>query len=69
MNKNTFKGDWNIIKGHVKKTWGDFTDDELTEIAGHKDVLVGKLQKKYGYARDKAEEEVSQFEKSHCNKC
>ncbi|MBA2729081.1 MAG: CsbD family protein [Parachlamydiaceae bacterium] len=63
MDKDTLKGDWNIIKGKVKENWGRFTDDDLTQINGKKDQLLGLMQKKYGYAKEKAEMEYSNWEK------
>jgi uncharacterized protein YjbJ (UPF0337 family) len=64
MNKDTFKGNWNEFKGKVKEQWGKLTDNDITEIDGKRDQLLGKLQKTYGYATDKAEKELSTFEKS-----
>lgn len=66
MNKDLFEGKWLELKGKVKEKWGKLTDDELTQINGKKEVLLGKLQTHYGYAKDKAEKELSTFEKS-CN--
>ena len=65
MNKNTLRGDWNMVKGKVKEKWGKLTDDDLTEISGKRDQLLGKLEKKYGLAKDKAETELSAWEKRH----
>jgi uncharacterized protein YjbJ (UPF0337 family) len=62
---NTLKGDWNIVKGKVKENWGKLTDDDLTEVQGKKDQLLGKLQKRYGWAKEKAEQEFSTWEKKH----
>ena len=64
MNKDTFKGSWNEIKGKVKEKWGKLTDNDLTEINGKREQLLGKLQKNYGYAKDRAEKELNAFEKS-----
>jgi uncharacterized protein YjbJ (UPF0337 family) len=47
------------MKGQVKEWWGDLTDDDLTKIDGKRDKLVGALQERYGYARDRAEQEVT----------
>lgn len=58
MNWDQVAGNWKQFRGKVKEKWGDLTDDELDKIDGQQDQLVGVLQKKYGYARDKAEEEV-----------
>jgi N-acetylmuramoyl-L-alanine amidase len=45
------EGNWRQLKGKAKQKWGRFTDDELDVIAGKKDVLIGKLQERYGIAR------------------
>jgi len=64
MNKETFWGQWNEFKGKAKEKWGKLTDDDLKRIDGKKDQLVGHIQKKYGYMKDRAEEEVSLWENS-----
>ena len=63
MNKDTLKGDWNLVKGKIKEKWGKLTDDDLTEINGKKEQLLGKIQKKYGFAKEKAEQELTDWEK------
>ena len=65
MNKDIFQGDWNILKGKVKEKWGKITEDDITEIKGKRDQLLGKLQKRYGYAKDEAERELSLWEKQN----
>ena len=57
MAQDMFKGAWKQLKGNVKKQWGKLTDDDLMEIDGNKDVLVGKLQERYGYSRAQAEKD------------
>ena len=61
MNEDIIKGQWNEIKGEVKERWGKLTDDDLMQISGQKDKLVGALQKKYGYSKDEAEDEYKSF--------
>jgi len=61
MNEDVLKGKWNEIKGGVKEKWGKLTDDDLTVVEGKKEKLVGILQQKYGYAKDKAEQEYKDF--------
>jgi len=61
MNEDIFKGKWKEIKGSVKEQWGNLTDNDLTEIEGKQEKLVGLLQSKYGYSKDKAEEEYKKF--------
>lgn len=63
MNKNIFEGHWNILKGQVKEKWGKLSDDQLTRIAGKRDQLLGEIQKTYGYTQERAEEELSRWEK------
>lgn len=65
MNWEQIKGQWTQVKGKVKEKWGQLTDDDLTAIDGRKDQLVGKLQERYGYAKEEAEREANDF----CNNC
>jgi Uncharacterized protein conserved in bacteria len=61
MNWDQIEGNWKILKGKAKQQWGRLTDDELDVIAGKKDVLIGKLQERYGLARQEAEREANQW--------
>lgn len=61
MNSDELKGKWKQLKGSAKAQWGKLTDDELTEIEGNQDKLVGKIQEKYGVAREEAEEQVKNW--------
>ena len=65
MNEDILKGKWNELKGEAKKKWGKLTDDDLMVISGQKEKLVGALQTKYGYAKEKAEEEYKAFHDKH----
>ena len=61
MNRDTLKGQWLQAKGKVREQWGKLTNDDLDEIQGSAEQLIGKLQTRYGYARDKAEAELDAF--------
>ncbi len=61
MNWDQVKGNWTQMTGKVREKWGKLTDNELTVIAGQREQLVGVLQERYGYAKDIAEKEVSDF--------
>lgn len=64
MNEDIFKGQWKQFKGEIQKQWGSLTDDHLTEIDGNRTKLVGKVQEAYGLARDEAERQVAEWEKT-----
>ncbi len=63
MNKDQWKGKWKQIKGDAKARWGDLTDDDLMQVEGNRDKLVGKIQEAYGKSKEEAEKEVAQFER------
>ena len=59
MNWDQAKGQWNQLKGSVRKQWGKLTDDDLDVIAGERERLVGKIQERYGIAKEDAERQVA----------
>ena len=63
MNKNQVWGTWHQIRGKVKEQWGKLTDDDLKQLEGHAEQLVGKLQQLYGLGREQAERQVKEFRK------
>ncbi len=66
MNEDKVKGQWKQLAGKAKTQWGKLTDDDLTVIAGKRDQLQGKLQERYGYAKEQAQKELDEFCKA-CN--
>lgn len=65
MNWDQVQGNWRQYKGRLQQQWGKLTDDDLDAIEGKRTELVGKIQAHYGYARERAEEEVEAF----CTAC
>jgi uncharacterized protein YjbJ (UPF0337 family) len=61
MTQDVLKGAWKQLKGNVKMQWGKLTDDDLMQIDGNKDKLIGKLQERYGYSKIEAEKEYDQW--------
>ena len=61
MNRDIMEGNWTEFKGKVQQQWGKLTNDDLETIEGKRKELVGHLQKRYGYAMDRAEKEVDDF--------
>jgi len=65
MNWDTVKGNWKQMTGKIKEEWGDLTDDEIKEAEGDRDQLIGKIQAKYGIAKEEAEKQVDAFVAKH----
>jgi uncharacterized protein YjbJ (UPF0337 family) len=61
MNWDQIEGKWKQMKGSAKENWGKLTDDDLDVAAGNRDKLVGKIQEKYGVAREEAEKQVDDW--------
>ena len=61
MDWNRVEGNWKEVKGKVKEKWGKLTDDDLTAINGQRDQLEGRLQQRYGYAKDQARKDVDSW--------
>jgi len=64
MNSDQISGNWKQLKGKVKEQWGKLTDDDMTTVEGQRDQLVGRIQERYGIAKEQAEEQVARWEKS-----
>ena len=62
MNQAMLKGQWLQIKGQARKQWGKLTDDEIDQIQGDAEILLGKLQQRYGYTREQAEQELERWQ-------
>jgi uncharacterized protein YjbJ (UPF0337 family) len=61
MNKDRIEGQWKQVQGKIKQQWGKLTNDDLDVADGNTTYLVGKLQERYGIARDDAERQVREF--------
>ena len=61
LNTDVLKGKWQQLKGEARIQWGKLTDDDLDQIQGNAEKLAGKLQERYGYAKDQAHKEVDDF--------
>ncbi len=63
MNWDRIEGNWKQLRGSVRERWGKLTDDQIDVIAGKREQLAGKLQEAYGYSKDEAEKQISDFER------
>lgn len=65
MTTDILSGNWKELSEDFKKQWDKFSDEELSKMGGYKDKVVNALQEKYGYAKNKAQEELDKFMKKH----
>lgn len=61
MNRQEMKGNWRQLKGRAREAWGRLTDDDLDQIAGRRQVLIGRIQERYGKDISTAEDEVDSW--------
>jgi uncharacterized protein YjbJ (UPF0337 family) len=64
MNWDQIAGKWAQVKGEVRRKWGKLTDDDLEIMAGSKDKFAGRLQERYGIAKEDAEQQVDDWAKT-----
>ncbi len=64
MNKDIIAGNWKQLKGKIQAKWGDLTDDDFKVAEGNTEYLAGKLQERYGWGRDRAQQEIRDFERT-----
>jgi uncharacterized protein YjbJ (UPF0337 family) len=61
MNWDRVEGNWKQFTGKVKEKWGKLTDDDLQVIGGQQDQLVGRIQERYGVAKEEAQKQVKNW--------
>ena len=61
MNWDRIEGNWKQFSGKVREQWGNLTEDEITKTNGQREQLEGLLQQRYGYAKDKAKDEIDRW--------
>lgn len=61
MNWDRIQGNWKQFSGKVKEKWGDLTDDDIARVDGNREQLEGLLQQRYGYAKDRAKQEIDSW--------
>lgn len=62
MNWDRIQGNWKQVVGKAKAQWGKLTDDDLDVVAGRREQLAGKIQERYGIAKDDVERQIADFE-------
>ena len=62
MNWDRIEGNWKQLTGQVKEQWAKLTDDDCDVVAGRREQLAGKIQERYGLAKDEAEKQVHEWQ-------
>ncbi len=65
INTDILQGKWKQLQGSAKTTWGKITDDELEQVSGDGEKLIGLVQEKYGLAREEAKTQVDNWFNQH----
>jgi uncharacterized protein YjbJ (UPF0337 family) len=61
MNADQLKGSWKELKGQVRERWGKLTDDDMNVIAGQHEQLIGRIQSRYGIAKEEARRQFEEW--------
>jgi uncharacterized protein YjbJ (UPF0337 family) len=61
MASSVLEGQWKQLKGEAKRLWGKLTDDDLERAAGNRDKMIGALQERYGYHKERAQTEFDRW--------
>jgi uncharacterized protein YjbJ (UPF0337 family) len=61
MNEDILKGQWKQLQGRIRQQWGKLTDDDLAQIKGDRDMLMGKIQEHYGRSRQEAQQDLDRW--------
>ena len=64
MNEDRIKGQWKQLAGKLKTKWGKLTDDDLRVAEGNSEYLAGRIQERYGVAKDEAVKQVKEFDRT-----
>jgi len=64
MNWDQIEGKWKQLKGSVRQKWAKLTDDDIELIAGNREEFTGRLQQRYGIAKEEAERQLAEWQKT-----
>jgi uncharacterized protein YjbJ (UPF0337 family) len=61
VNQDQFEGKWKQLKGTLQQKWGKLTNDDLDYISGSRERFVGRLQERYGIAKEEAQRQADEW--------
>jgi uncharacterized protein YjbJ (UPF0337 family) len=48
------EANWHQLKGRIRSEFGKLTDDDMEQVRGNKERLIGKIEQRYSETRDAA---------------
>jgi uncharacterized protein YjbJ (UPF0337 family) len=64
MNWDRIEGSWKQFTGKIRENWGKLTDDDIAVVDGKQERLIGRIQERYGVAKDEAQRQVKSWANS-----
>ncbi|HVV47557.1 MAG TPA: CsbD family protein [Bryobacteraceae bacterium] len=64
MNWDRIEGSWKQMTGRAREKWGKLTDSDFEMVAGRRDQLIGRIQERYGIAKDEAQRQADEWAQS-----
>jgi uncharacterized protein YjbJ (UPF0337 family) len=61
MSQETYKGNWNVIKGKLKQSYADLTEDDMMYAEGKEDEMLGRIQKKIGKSKQELKDQIDSW--------
>ncbi len=61
MSQETYKGNWNVIKGKLKQSYADLTEDDLMYAEGKEDEVLGRIQQKVGKSKQELKDQIDSW--------
>jgi uncharacterized protein YjbJ (UPF0337 family) len=61
MNWDRIEGNWKQVVGKARAQWGKLTDDDFNIVAGRREQLAGRIQERYGVAKEDADKQISEW--------
>jgi uncharacterized protein YjbJ (UPF0337 family) len=65
MNMDQLSGNWEILKGKMQKRWGKLTSSDFDVIEGNRKEIVGRIQERYGYTKERAQRELDEWSETN----
>ncbi|MGE0829673.1 MAG: CsbD family protein [Hyphomonadaceae bacterium] len=64
MNWDQIEGKWDQFRGKVQNQWGKLTNSDLERVKGARTELSGRIQERYGVAKEEADQQIENWLKS-----